>query len=278
MGTASSARPPLGMLARVLRVVQLNFFGRAVPKASMPEVHGVGTGRLQLEAVTTDYTVVGGQVYPMAAALSHHLSLCYRDRLATGPATLELGAGTGAVGLYAAALGANITLSDKDIARAALQPQSYGGEGDVEVIAGTSSIILDMLSRNAAANAAHFAHQPRVRTLDWSDGADLASVHAASPGAAGFALILGSDITYSSASHQSLVAAIRRLLLPTGAGVSPSVALIAHQARRVDMWGADVQLRSFEDAALEAGLQVQRSRLRCEGGSEGYLLQLTLGV
>tara|TARA_B100000768_G_scaffold133068_1_gene123830 strand:- start:916 stop:1263 length:348 start_codon:yes stop_codon:yes gene_type:complete len=114
--------------------------------------------------------------------------------------------------------------------------------------------------------------------MDWSDGADLASAHAASPGAAGFGLILGSDITYEKAAHGSLVAAIRRLLLPTEAGVAPSVALIAHEARRVDMWRADVQLRSFEDAALEGGLKVQRSRLRCDEGSEGYLLQLTLGV
>jgi len=113
--------------------------------------------------------------------------------------------------------------------------------------------------------------------MDWSDGADLASAHAASPGAAGFGLILGSDITYEKAAHGSLVAAIRRLLLPTEAGVAPSVALIAHEARRVDMWGADVQLRSFEDAALECGLQVQRSRLRCDEGSEGYLVQLSLG-
>ena len=317
------------MLARVLRKLQLNFVGRAVAKASMPEVHGIGSGRLQLEAVATHNTVVGGEVYPMAAALSHHLSLLYRDRLAAGPATLELGAGTGAVGLYAAALGAKCTLSDKNIARAALQPQSYGGEGDVEVIAGTSSILIDMLwrnavsknkpdslspasaaqttdwprlpeacsgaerslrrarwaqaacfrhRRNAAANAAHFAHQPSVRTMDWSDAADLASAHATSPDAAGFGLLLGSDITYEKATHTSLVAAIKRLLLPTEAGVAPSVALIAHEARRVDMWGADVQLRSFEDAALEGGLQVQRSRLRCDEGSEGYLLQLTLGV
>tara|TARA_B100000768_G_scaffold133068_1_gene123831 strand:- start:1330 stop:1890 length:561 start_codon:yes stop_codon:yes gene_type:complete len=151
------------MLARVLRNVQLNFLGRAVAKASMPEVHGIGSGRLQLEAVATHNTVVGGEVYPMAAALSHHLSLLYRDRLAAGPATLELGSGTGAVGLYAAALGAKCTLSDKNIARAALQPQSYGGEGDVEVVAGTSSILIDMLWRNAVSKTARYGRPARLK-------------------------------------------------------------------------------------------------------------------
>ena len=151
------------MLARVLRNVQLNFLGRAVAKASMPEVHGIGSGRLQLEAVATHNTVVGGEVYPMAAALSHHLSLVYRDRLAAGPATLELGSGTGAVGLYAAALGAKCTLSDKNIARAALQPQSYGGEGDVEVVAGTSSILIDMLWRNAVSKTARYGRPARPK-------------------------------------------------------------------------------------------------------------------
>lgn len=254
----------------------MKFQGRAVSKVAMPEMHGDGSGRLQLESVASNNTIVGGEVYPMAAALSHRLSLNHRAGLALGPATLELGAGTGAVGLYAAALGARCTLTDKKIARAALQPQSYGGEGNVEVIGGTSDIIIDMLRRNASNNAAHFAHQPRVRTMDWSDSADIASAHAASPNGAGFDLILGSDITYSSAAHETLVSAIARLLRPGDEG-SPSIALIAHDSRRRDVWGVDVQLRSFEDAALACGLRVQRSRLQCEETrSEGFMLALSL--
>mgnify|MGYP002634982479 CR=1 FL=1 len=243
----------------------------------MPELHGSGSGYLELESVASSNTVIGGKVYPMAAALSHHISLHHRTGLALGPATLELGAGIGAVGLYAAALGARCTLTDKHIARAALQPQSYAGEGDMEVIAGTSDVIIEMLQRNTSSNAAHFAHRPHVCALDWSDAADVASAHAASPDGAGFDLILGSDVTYSSASHETLVSAIARLLRPTRDGGPPSIALIAHDSRRVDMWGEDVQLRSFQDAALACGLQVQRSRLQCEDThSEGYLLRLML--
>ena len=264
--------------AQLLRSLRLNFVGRAVPKASMPELNGVSSGRLELEAVATHNTIVGGEVYPMAASLAHYLSMHHRASLALGPATLELGAGTGAVGLYAAALGARVTLSDKNIARAALQPQSYGGAGDVEVITGTSSIIIDLLRRNASANAARCQHQPQVRTIDWSDDSDVASAHATSPDGAGFSLILGSDITYAKGSHESLAKAIVKLLSPTRAGFAPSVALIAHDSRRVDLWGVDVQLRSFEDAALACGLQVQRSHLRFEEtGSDGYLLRLVLG-
>lgn len=148
----------------------------------------------------------------------------------------------------------------------------------MEVIEGTSSIIIDLLQRNASANAARCEHQPQVRTIDWSDDADVSGAHAASPDGAGFDLILGSDITYSKGSHAPLAKAIAKLLSPTKAGVAPSVALIAHASRRLDLWGVDVQLRSFEDAALACGLQVQRSNLRCEEtDSDGYLLRLVLG-
>ena len=242
----------------------------------MPELHGMGSGHLELESATNK-AIVGGEVYPMAAALSHHLSLHHRTGLALGPATLELGAGTGAVGLYAAALGARCTLTDKHIARAALQPQSYGGEGNMEVIAGMSSFIIEMLQRNASVNAAHFAHQPLVCNLDWSDSAHVERAYAESPNGAGFDLILGSDVTYSTSSHATLVATIARLLRPHIGDAPPSIALIAHDTRRLDVWGEDVQLRSFQDAALACGLQVRRSRLQCEEtGSEGYLLRLTL--
>ena len=147
----------------------------------------------------------------------------------------------------------------------------------MEVLGGTSSIIIDMLRRNVAANAARFAHPPRVRTVDWSEPADVDGAHAASPDGAGFDLILGSDVTYQSASHGTLVAAIARLLRPTTDGAPPSMALIAHDTRRENLWGVDVQLRSFEDAALAGGLCIRRSRLRCEEtDSDGYLLQLML--
>ena len=134
-----------------------------------------------------------------------------------------------------------------------------------------------MCERNATANASRFEHPPNVIPLDWSDGTAVSDGLAASPDGAGYSLILGSDITYSSNSHASLVAAIARLLLPTNGGIAPSVALVAHATRRLDMWGVDTQLRSFEEAALNCGLQVQRSSLRCEEtDSDGYLLRLVL--
>jgi len=221
--------------------------------------------------------VIGGTVYPMAAALCHVL-LADQSRLkmSAGPATLELGAGTGAVGIFAAALGARCTLTDKIIARAATQPVSYSAEGDLDVIAGETRVLLDLLERNAHANQESAQHRIQVAPLDFLQPDDISRTLASSPRGDGFALVLGSDITYEQSSHTGIANAIAQLLQPPHDGRA-GVALLAHETRRLDAWGADVQLASFVRAAEARGLRVEQSALQhVQEGSAGSLLRLSL--
>jgi len=106
----------------------------------------------------------------MAAALAHYLM---RDRAALFPspgvATLELGSGTGAVGLYAAGLGARCTLSEQRPERTAAQPVSYAPDGESSIslneLPGQSDCLVDLLHQNVADNYQRFAIPPAVMAI-----------------------------------------------------------------------------------------------------------------
>lgn len=258
------------------------FFGRRSLAGSMPALPS--GERLVIGCSANRIALVGGSVWPMAAALCQHL---LRDRAtifrSPGVSTLELGSGTGAVGLFAAGLGAGCTLSEQRPARAAAQPVSYAPDGESSIsldeLPGQSDSLLDLLRQNVADNGRCFAIPPAVMELDFTDAAHVKAASAASPTASGFSLILGSDITYSSNQHAHLATAIARLLRkPTSPSASEGgIALIAHEQRlRSLVNGADVQLASFVAAAGEAGLHVEVSPLDVpDAGSSGSLIRLS---
>eukprot|EP00966_Prymnesium_polylepis_P047296 1095024-Prymnesium_polylepis.1 len=142
-----------GLMKRVL-------FGRRMMPGAMPALLDGG----HLEIFTHESrSLIGGYPAPLAAALCHHL-LAHRAalKLGEGLATLELGAGTGAVGLYAAALGARCTLTEKQPPRAATITVSYTADGDLDLPEGYSRCLLELLQLNVEANRSHCHHEPVV--------------------------------------------------------------------------------------------------------------------
>eukprot|EP00322_Chrysochromulina_rotalis_P007483 CAMPEP_0115852670 /NCGR_PEP_ID=MMETSP0287-20121206/13115_1 /TAXON_ID=412157 /ORGANISM="Chrysochromulina rotalis, Strain UIO044" /LENGTH=272 /DNA_ID=CAMNT_0003306737 /DNA_START=314 /DNA_END=1132 /DNA_ORIENTATION=- len=255
--------------------IQRLLFGRPVSHATLPVLPGKPLTFAQ--ANSSPSYVIGGTVYPMAAGLCH-LLLAEQTNLGlgAGPSTLEIGAGTGAVGIFAAALGARATVTDKMIARAAAQPVSYSADGHMDVLSGTSDVLLELLQSNVDANQQSAAHRIRVAPLDWMDPDQVEAVADSSPAGGGFSLILGSDVTYERASHHAMVLAIKRLLRRPTSACQGGLALIAHETRRVDALGADIQLASFARYAEAEDLEVESNELpNVQEGSTGTLLKVS---
>lgn len=178
---------------------------------------------------------LGLAVWPAAPPLCRHL-LRRSGGCMTGERVLELGSGTGVVGLFAAALGAEAVLTD-------YQPAGPRG-----------AAVLERLRRNAEANAALCATAPELLELEWGD--DEQQQAAASRGP--FSLLLGSDVTYRPASHAALLAAAARVCeCPEAGGARPPPLLLAHHS-----WGTalpsvlglpDGPLKHLQRAAHEGG-------------------------
>ena len=175
-----------------------------------------------------DSVGLGGQLWPSAAALCRWLRSQHAE--VVGSSVLELGCGTGAVGIYAAALGAaSVTLTD-------------GGDDR----------ILQLAEANVAANAHLFDKQAAVRVekYEWGQGKVL-SQH--------IDLVLASDVTYARNTHAALCHSLRQIMDYCGARV-----VIAHEHRRILRGGAtglgaparDVGLAHFCEAVQHSGLRV----------------------
>lgn len=163
----------------------------------------------------------GGRVWPSAAALCRYLS---RSDVARDKRVLELGCGTGAVGCFAAGVGAaSVVLTE-------------GGTDGLRRLA----------SRNVDANRHLFAPGARavVAKHSWGDDVDDAWIPD---------LVLGSDVTYDRDAHDRLCRTVRALLLRTPG----CVALLAHQHRRLASFvGGASQLDHFLKAAAKVDLDV----------------------
>ena len=199
--------------------------------------------------------VLGGAVWPSAIALSNYLSDHHSSWLRrSNPLAAELGSGTGAVGLFAAALGARIVLTDVGPLTAA----GYGG----------TVRLLQLLRENVHANRALLGESAEVQVaeVDWAQKAHAAAIRQAhAPD--GFDLVLASDVIYQSSAHAPLANTISRLLCPAG-----GVAFVAHEPRMfagaqlVHPGASDVQFISFQHAAHEAGLHFEEvMETRVEG-------------
>ncbi|CAK0865351.1 unnamed protein product [Prorocentrum cordatum] len=149
-----------------------------------------GGAELRLEA--SDDPVwqgaLGLAVWPAAPPLCRHL-LRRSGGCMAGERVLELGSGTGVVGLFAAALGAATVLTD-------CRPAGPRG-----------AAVLERLRSNAEANAALCAVAPELLELEWGHHEQQQAVASRGP----FSLLLGSDVTYRPASHAALLAAAARV-------------------------------------------------------------------
>uniref|UniRef100_A0A1D2AE27 Protein N-lysine methyltransferase METTL21A n=1 Tax=Auxenochlorella protothecoides TaxID=3075 RepID=A0A1D2AE27_AUXPR len=124
---------------------------------------------------------------------------------------LELGSGTGVVGLSAACLGARVTLTDLPEAAAALRANAAANRALVERGGGSVA----------------------VRPLAWQEAEGSAVA------AEGYDLVLGADLVYNDAGLGALEAALRALFCGGPRERRPSAFLYAHKARHP---GLDVGL------------------------------------
>ena len=230
-------RPPYrpALACSVSRGVR--FFRGRVQGLQLPALPGGG----QLPLKYAD-GVLGGALWPSAVALCRYLAEHESDWLRRQrPVACELGAGTGAVGLYAAALGARVVLTD-------VGPLTAAGSG------GTARL-LRLLEENAQGARSLLGNDAEidVRELDFAQKSHAAALRA-SHACDGFDLLLGSDVIYSHAMHAPLANTMGRLLSTEG------VALVAHEPRMFEgeLSGArDVHLPAFRDKAQAAGLTLE---------------------
>ena len=189
----------------------------------------------------------GGEIWPAAAYMCEWL----RNHSAEikGTRVLELGCGTGACGIFAAALGAS----------------------SVQLTDGGSDKLLALANANVALNQQHFGTgvQIAIRRLDWN-ATDAACL------AAPFDVLLASDVIFghaaepdetSNETHTALARTIGLLLRRQGSSAArPPSAILAHEHRsRSALLGAplgswdedDAHLRNFLTAAHAAGLRAR---------------------
>ena len=146
--------------------------------------------RLTLELGSLDACDTGGRLWSSAIALCQ-----WQQTVASelrGRAVLELGCGTGAVGLHAAALGARrVTLTD-----------------------GGPAALLELVRNNIEANKALWNDadtEVHVVPHAWGEPADAAGLY-------GHDWVLGSDLTYAVAAQEALCASIGQQLRDVSAG------------------------------------------------------------
>ena len=186
------------------------------------------------------------------------------------------------MGLFAAALGAEATLSDMRPLNSATLAVSYSADGGRDEIVGQTSSLLNLLLSNAEANSRMFQHKPTVIELDWNIDAHVGMAFKDSPLGNGFSLILGSDITHtaSSTSCVRLAFAISQLLwrprIGTAHEAAGGIALIAHEARSANPLQVDRYQADFEAAARAVGLLATSTPMVSPTNAiVGHLIQLT---
>lgn len=176
---------------------------------------------------------VGGSIWPCAAALCRWL--LQNEPAVRGARVLELGAGTGACGLFAAGLGsAHVLLTD-------------GRDG-----------LLALQAANLRANAGWTLAEDAsvsMQAFRWGQSA---------PPAGSWDLVLGSDTTYDSGTAEDLSLTLGALL-HEAEGTPPRV-ILAHDHRMRDYavdesapWDeGDPNLQSFLLSTQMAGLRVEQ--------------------
>jgi len=235
--------------------------------------------------------VLGGKVWPAAVALCQYLKQQQQQQQhdsAYQSTVVELGSGTGAVGIYAAAvLGySNVMLTEHRPPKlSVITSVPYSVDGSLELdesVFQKSNRLLDLLYTNIDHNRALFAVPnllpPRVMELDWTDPSHsqrlLQEVLAATDKKV-IDLILVSDCTYVAEMHTPLANTISSLLSkPTSntSRIKPAAherstpvpvavpkCLISHQ-QRLPKWGwlgrRDSQLAKLESALQRACLDI----------------------
>jgi len=173
---------------------------------------------------------VGATVWDAGLVLAKYLERPACRPTLVGRVWVELGSGTGIVGLVAASLGARVVLTDR------------GG-------------VLQLLRRNLARHAGRFAEPPLVLALDWAEAAGASeAVVTAGLRAAGLwpidGILLG-DCTYAEEQLRPLFGAV--VALSRGPAGHETEVLLAHEHRK-----AAVDKKLFEAFDTQLGGVLRR--------------------
>ena len=196
--------------------------------------------------------VLGGTIWPSAKTMCHYLE----NHLTKPPnktiKAIELGSGTGVVGLFAAGLGMEVTLTEhRPLMAAAISSVTYNVDGSLDYglletddntkEVPRSTVLLDLLDTNVKQNQDLFPIGPQVQELDWTKEDQLQDFEEHN-----FDLILDSDVTYQTQLHDNLANTIGRLLK-----FPDQKCILAHQQRLFNLKGQDSQLTSFTDILVD---------------------------
>lgn len=174
---------------------------------------------------------LGAVLWPASHALIRFLSSADGRALVQGANVVELGAGCGVVGMAASVLGASqVVMTDVATPKARVTYDVEGAPSEEEEEWTSGATQLDVLRLNAKLNADRLG-DIRVEALRWGNLGDVAAcLKDFSDGRTD--LVLGSDVTYSTQSHQSLFSTARALLTASGAHPGPKGRLIlSHHVR-----------------------------------------------
>ena len=257
------------------------------------------------------YGLLGGKIWPAASTLCQYLkekidnnnnnnnnnttNYCCSSAGAVvagnGIDCIELGSGTGAVGIYvAAAFGYRMTVTEyrppssstttttTSSTTEAMGEEVNGSQSDSDdeddndnddkcsttiTESVRSDRLLNLLQQNVDVNRHLFSTQkqlPRVCELDFCDVTTRKDVVAKSWRGRGYDLILASDVTYTPSLHQPLADTIAELLVvgttSTDSCWKQPTCILSHQERLLNKWGKDYQLLQFEEALRIANLSI----------------------
>mmetsp|Transcript_22032 Transcript_22032/g.32548 ORF Transcript_22032/g.32548 Transcript_22032/m.32548 type:complete len:342 (+) Transcript_22032:91-1116(+) len=201
-------------------------------------------------------------VWPAAHALCCYLLNNEQTLDLKNANCVEVGSGTGAVGLFAAGLGArHVVLTDCKPPPDSVMYTTDGTSGDLPVDG--SDAILNLLQQNNLANQEIFPSRTRVDVmeLNWKNQSHVERVvKAASKGGGereeeydGYRMVFASDVTHFSLMHEPLASTIAKLLRP-----DDGVCILSHQERMFNLKGQDMQLEDFIQMARSKRLHVER--------------------
>lgn len=204
----------------------------SIAAATLPNLPAGGHLRLQTTAADGDHAT-GGRVWHSTPVLCRWL--LSESAAMRGASVLELGSGTGAAGLFAAALGASTV-----------------------VLTDGASELLRLMAENVRQNRqlCPAATACEVGLLQWG-----ASEHASALGSRCFDLVLGSDVIYDASSHAALCQTLRGLF-DRQLAAPPRVMLATMPRSRVALREdptrfTDAALVSFEAEAASHGMRVR---------------------
>lgn len=214
-----------------------------VPASMLPPLP---SGRVLKLFTSPNSGLLGARVWPAAYSLCSYLLENRQSFDLRNAKCVELGSGTGAVGLFAAALGANVVLTD---CRPPPNSAMYTTDGTSSLPEEGCDGILQLLEENVDINKDIFPNFiPLVMELDWTNPTDIEKV--AEEG--DYDIVLASDVTHFSLMHEPLATMIARLMRKDG-----GICLLSHQERMVNLRGNDLQLSNFCQVAESSGLHVE---------------------